>query len=86
MFFYDIWNIKYLSKFKWNDLTGEIAYKSVVREQKLALEISAAKRERDFYLSKVDKSRALISIQERINKVLVHRLFNLNCPDNKVTP
>ncbi|KAF6140246.1 hypothetical protein GIB67_000294 [Kingdonia uniflora] len=69
MFFYDIWNIKYLSKFKWDDLTGEIAYKSAVREQKLALEISAAKRERDFYLSKVDKSRALISIQERINKI-----------------
>lgn len=23
-FFYDIWNIKYLSKFKWEDLTEEI--------------------------------------------------------------
>ncbi|XP_065877624.1 pre-rRNA-processing protein ESF2-like [Euphorbia lathyris] len=57
-FYYDIWNIKYLSKFKWDNLTEEIAYKSAVREQKLALEISAAKRERDFYLTKVEKSRA----------------------------
>ncbi|OVA20558.1 RNA recognition motif domain [Macleaya cordata] len=67
-FFYDIWNIKYLSKFKWDDLTDEIAYKNAVREQKLTLEISAAKRERDFYLSKVDKSHALSSIQQRMMK------------------
>ncbi|XP_059627722.1 pre-rRNA-processing protein ESF2 [Cornus florida] len=67
-FYYDLWNIKYLSKFKWDDLTGEIAYKNAVREQKLALEISAAKRERDFYLSKVDMSLALSSIEERLKK------------------
>ncbi|XVE84059.1 hypothetical protein DITRI_Ditri16bG0138600 [Diplodiscus trichospermus] len=67
-FYYDLWNIKYLSKFKWDDLTEEIAYKSAIREQKLALEISAAKRERDFYLSKVDQARALSSIEERMKK------------------
>lgn len=68
MFYYDLWNIKYLSKFKWDDLTQEIAYKNAIREQKLALEISAAKRESSFYLSKVDQSRALSSIEERIKK------------------
>ncbi|KAE9449054.1 hypothetical protein C3L33_19041, partial [Rhododendron williamsianum] len=67
-FFYDLWNIKYLSKFKWEDLTEEIAYKNASREQKLALEISAAKKERDFYLSKVEKSRALTAIEERMKK------------------
>ncbi|KAJ4967227.1 hypothetical protein NE237_019076 [Protea cynaroides] len=67
-FYYDLWNIKYLSKFKWDDLTEEIAYKNAIREQKLALEVSAAKRERDFYLSKVDQSRALSSIQQRLQK------------------
>jgi hypothetical protein len=45
------------------------AYKKAIREQKLALEISAAKRERDFYLKKVDQSRALSSIEERMKKV-----------------
>lgn len=45
------------------------AYKRAIREQKLALEISAAKRERDFYLNKVDQSRALSSIEERLKKV-----------------
>ncbi|XAR60287.1 hypothetical protein NMG60_11033593 [Bertholletia excelsa] len=67
-FYYDLWNLKYLRKFKWDDLTEEIAYKNAIREQKLALEISAAKRERDFYLSKVDQSRALTSIEERLKK------------------
>ncbi|CAI0456589.1 unnamed protein product [Linum tenue] len=68
-FYFDTWNIKYLSKFKWDDLTEEIAIKRAVREQKLALELSAAKRERDFYLSKVEKSIALTNIEERLKKV-----------------
>lgn len=67
-FYYDLWNIKYLSKFKWDDLTEELAFKKAIREQKLAVELSAAKRERDFYLSKVDQSRALSSIEERLKK------------------
>lgn len=48
------------------------AYKNAVREQRLAAEISAAKKERDFYLSKVDQSRAINSMEERKKKV---RLF-----------
>lgn len=50
------------------------AYKSAIREQKLALEISAAKKERDFYLSKGDQSHALTSIEERRLKV-----YNYHC-------
>lgn len=98
-FYYDIWNIKYLSKFKWDDLISEIgivkpldhsvfctailayyfclsdlwspnaAERNHIREEKLNLEISAAKRERDFYLSKVEKSIALKHMQERRKKV-----------------
>ncbi|CAN4112609.1 unnamed protein product [Withania somnifera] len=52
-----------------NMLNGQqIAQRHAVCEQKLALELSAAKRERDFYLTQVDKSRALSSIEERIKK------------------
>ncbi|VFQ96855.1 unnamed protein product [Cuscuta campestris] len=64
-FYYDIWNIKYLSKFKWDDLTEEIAYNNAVREQKLALELSAATKERDFFLSQADKSRVMSAIEEK---------------------
>lgn len=66
--YYDLWNIKYLRKFKWDNLTEEIAYKNAVREQKLAMEISAAKKERDFYLAKVDQSRAIRSSEEHFRK------------------
>ncbi|CAH8268829.1 unnamed protein product [Arabidopsis lyrata] len=66
--YYDIWNIKYLTKFKWDDLTEEIAYKSAIREQKLNMVLSAAKREKDFYLSKIEKSRAMTEIDARMKK------------------
>lgn len=53
----------------YDELFLTAAYKSATREQKLALDISAAKRERDFYLSKVDQSHALKHIDERQQKV-----------------
>ncbi|CAN6465529.1 unnamed protein product [Victoria cruziana] len=69
-FYYDLWNIKYLSGFKWDNLTEEQAKKHADREQKLVLEISAARKERDFYLAKIDQSRALSAMQERAKKVI----------------
>ncbi len=36
-----------------------------VREQRLAAEISVAKRERDFYLSRVDKAKAADAMRQR---------------------
>ncbi|KAF3776007.1 Pre-rRNA-processing protein [Nymphaea thermarum] len=68
-FYHDLWNIKYLSGFKWDHLTEEQARKHADREQKLVLEISAARKERDFYLEKFDQSRALSAMQERAKKV-----------------
>ena len=41
------------------------AYQNAVREQRLAAEISAATRERDFYLSRVDKAKGIAAIKER---------------------
>ncbi|XP_057830775.1 pre-rRNA-processing protein ESF2 [Cryptomeria japonica] len=66
--YYDLWNIKYLHKFKWDNLTEEIAYKNAVHEQKLTMELAAAKKERDFYLDKVEQSRAISSFEERLKK------------------
>ncbi|KAH9625395.1 hypothetical protein KSS87_011466 [Heliosperma pusillum] len=67
-FYYDIWNIKYLSKFKWDDLTDENARKNAAREEKMRMELVAAKKEKDFYISKVEMSRALSEIDERMKK------------------
>lgn len=43
-----------------------------MREQKLATEISAAKRERDFYLSRVAKAKATTAQKERKLKASAH--------------
>lgn len=64
-YFYDLWNLKYLSGFKWEHLTEDIAYKKRIRDQKLAAEVSAAKKERDFYLSKVDQAQLIQEIEKR---------------------
>eukprot|EP00877_Chromochloris_zofingiensis_P009867 jgi/Chrzof1/5133/Cz15g12190.t1 len=62
---FDLWCLKYLPKFKWDHLTEEIAYEKAVREQRLAAELSAAKRERDFYLSRVDRAKGVKAMAER---------------------
>ena len=48
------------------------AYQNAVREQKLAAEISAAKRERDFYMGQVDKAKGIEAMKERKRKVRRH--------------
>ena len=45
------------------------AYQRAVREQKLAAEVAAANKERDFYLSRVDRAKALEAQQARKRKV-----------------
>ncbi len=49
---------------------GGAAYQKAVREQMLATEISAAKRERDFYMSRVAKAKATAAQKERKLKVI----------------
>lgn len=61
----DLWNIKYLSKFKWDDLTEKVAYERKVREQKLRLELAQSKRENAFYMQKVTQSKAIEAMEER---------------------
>lgn len=64
---------EWLQPLGWQLINGRVfvcaAYRNAVREQRLAAEISSAKRERDFYLSKVDQSRAFAAMDERRKKV-----------------
>ena len=64
-YYFDLWNLKYLHKFKWDYLMEEFRYRQKVREQRLATEISAAKRDRDFYLSRIDEATAIDAMEER---------------------
>ncbi len=68
-YYFDLWNLKYLSGFKWENLTEDIAYRKRVRDQKLAAEVSTARKERDFYLSKVDQARVISEIEKRKKEI-----------------
>ncbi|KAF9972918.1 hypothetical protein BGZ73_003890 [Actinomortierella ambigua] len=61
----DIWNIKYLPKFKWNHLTERIAYENASRAQRLQAEINQAKRENKAILANIEKSKMIQSIEEK---------------------
>lgn len=36
----DLWNLKYLHKFKWHHLTEKIAHESRVKQDKMRMELS----------------------------------------------
>ena len=63
--YYDLWNIRYLPKFKWDNLTEEMEYQKALKEKKMQLELAVAKKERDFFLAKMDQAKALEAMKER---------------------
>lgn len=67
-YFHDLWNIKYLHKFKWHHLTEKIAYEARVRRDKMVAELTAAKKESAFYMRKVEQAKAIDAMEERKRK------------------
>lgn len=52
-----IWNIKYLSNFKWPHLHERLAYEKAARRQKLRAEIQLAKKKANFFTSNLGKNK-----------------------------
>lgn len=61
----DIWNIQYLTKFKWHMLKEDVHYNRHVRRQRLDQKISQARRENDFYLERVDQAKKFRKMSEK---------------------
>lgn len=59
------WNVKYLPKFKWTDLTDKIAHDKAVRDQKIRIEMNEANREQKFFVAKSGEKRALSAMQSK---------------------
>eukprot|EP00934_Nitzschia_sp_Nitz4_P007766 Nitzschia sp. Nitz4//scaffold41_size133979//38717//39589//NITZ4_003336-RA/size133979-snap-gene-0.99-mRNA-1//1//CDS//3329551437//7756//frame0 len=66
--FGDLWNLKYLPKFKWSHLTEKVAYERRVREQKLRVEMMQARRETAAYVEMVETGKKLDMIEDRKRK------------------
>ncbi|XP_044762019.1 activator of basal transcription 1-like [Coccinella septempunctata] len=52
-----LWNIKYLSGFKWTHLHERLAYEKTAKRQKLRAEIQLAKRNAAFFTSNLNKNK-----------------------------
>ena len=65
MFYDDIWNVRYLPKFKWGHLTEKLTYDQKVREQRLKTSVNQAKKELQFFEEKRALSLKLGKIQEK---------------------
>ncbi|KAL6946304.1 hypothetical protein ACO0RG_000450 [Hanseniaspora osmophila] len=67
-FYYDdVLNIKYLSGFKWSDLTEQIAKENDIRQSKLELEISQANKLNAEFIRNVEKSKMINNIKKQKN-------------------
>ena len=65
-FYYDdVINMKYLSGFKWFDLTQQIAKENEIRQAKLTLELSQQSKLNKAFVSNVAKSKMISNIQKK---------------------
>eukprot|EP00929_Paragymnodinium_shiwhaense_P002427 TRINITY_DN102664_c0_g1_i1.p1 TRINITY_DN102664_c0_g1~~TRINITY_DN102664_c0_g1_i1.p1 ORF type:complete len:291 (+),score=69.25 TRINITY_DN102664_c0_g1_i1:53-925(+) len=60
----DLWNLKYLPKFKWHQLKEQTIYNQHVRKSRLEQKVSQAQRENTFFLEKVEQNK----MQKRMAK------------------
>ncbi|KAG5437464.1 hypothetical protein PCANB_000892 [Pneumocystis canis] len=72
----DIWNIKYLPKFKWNDLQEQITLNNSSRISKLKANISRAKRENQNYIKKYEHNKMIENI--KIKKLKTNKNITFN--------
>lgn len=66
----DLWNVKFLKGFKWTQLTEKIAHAKAVREQKIRTEMTQAKKERKFFIDKVNEAKAISAIEQKRKRKL----------------
>lgn len=59
----DLWNLKYLPKFKWDDLTAQIAAENASRQVRLANEIEQGKKEARHYLKNAERAKMISNIK-----------------------
>jgi ESF2/ABP1 family protein len=64
----ELWNLKYLHKFKWNDLIENLTMEKKIQEKKLKIEISQSKRENDFIIKNYEKSKKYLNKKKELKE------------------
>jgi ESF2/ABP1 family protein len=64
----DIWNMRYLKKFKWHHLTEKMSYEKSIRDQRLKVQISQARRENTQYMEDVDQAQRIEHKTKKLRK------------------
>ena len=61
----DVWNLLYLHKFKWNNLTEQIAKENAERSSRMRAEISKATKENKAYVQSVERAKMLEGMESK---------------------
>jgi len=63
-----LWNLKYLSRFKWVHLNEQLAFERALHQQRMRTEIAQAKREANCFLDQIEKGKELKRLEETVLK------------------
>jgi len=61
----DVWNMKYLPKFKWHHLQAQIAYENASRQAKMRAEIAHETRINKTYLRNVERAKMVENMEKK---------------------
>lgn len=64
----DIWNIKYLNKFKWHHLQTQLARTRAIKQAKLRMLKAKVNKEHDFYSEQIKSSQKMKAINDRLEE------------------
>ena len=64
----DVWNMKYLPKFKWHHLTERLAHQERLKKERLKIELEQERKIDEFYSDKLTKSKKINGIVESKKK------------------
>ncbi|KAJ2479798.1 RNA-binding ATPase activator esf2 [Coemansia sp. RSA 2131] len=61
----DLWNLRYLPRFKWRHLVEQLASEKAAKEQRLQSEISQSRRELDAYVKNVERAKKMANVRAK---------------------
>ncbi|GAA5977943.1 hypothetical protein JCM5350_006275 [Sporobolomyces pararoseus] len=61
----DVWTMKYLPKFRWDQLSEQVALERATQTSLMRFHLNHSKQEQESYLSAVEKARVSTKIQEK---------------------